>query len=182
MELDAGPGRPRSCETLATAKEDRLIVSLRLLILSVSWRLRWLPPLAARVTLGLIFLKSGWGALHILPRVTAYFAELGIPAPGFLAGFVATTELVCGGLLLAGLLTRLASLPLIVTMIVAIATARKAEIHALADLFGMKEYLYAALLLWLGAFGAGRVSLDAHLASRFSGEKTGTPVPDPAAR
>ena len=150
---------------------------LRLLILSVCWRLRWLPPLVARASLGLLFLKTGWGALHILPKVAAYFAELGIPAPALLGRFVAGTELVCGGLLLAGLLTRLASLPLIVTMIVAIATARKAEIHGLADLFGMKEYLYVALLLWLGAFGAGRISLDALLANRFSGGET-----DPATR
>lgn len=120
----------------------------------------------ARLSLGLTFQRTGWAALQMLPKVAAYFEKLGIPAPAFQAPFVAATEFVCGGLLLLGLLTRLASLPLIATMVVAILTARRAEIHALSDLLRMPEYLYVALLLWLGAFGAGPVSLDALLAER----------------
>lgn len=104
----------------------------------------------------------------MLPKVAAYFEKLGIPAPAFQAPFVAAAEFVCGGLLLAGLLTRLASLPLIATMVVAILTAKRSEIHALGDLLGMPEYLYVVLLLWLGAFGAGPVSLDAWLAGHLA--------------
>jgi putative oxidoreductase len=140
---------------------------LRLLVLSVSSNLRWLPPLVGRLTLGLTFLQTGWGKLHNLPKVTAFFTQLGLPAPGFQARLVATTELVCGALLLVGFITRLASIPLMITMIVAIATAKSAEIHELGDLFGMSEYLYLALLLWLAAFGAGLVSIDAAIARRM---------------
>ncbi len=140
---------------------------LRRLIHSVSNRLRWLPPTVARLTVGWIFLQSGWGKLNDLPKVIAYFSDLGIPAPQFQAPLAATAELVCGALLLAGLFTRVASLPLIATMLVAILTAKKEEIHELSDLFGMAEYLYIALLLWLGAYGAGPISLDALFARRL---------------
>jgi len=144
-----------------------MIVRLRRLILSVCLRLRWLPPLVARVTLGLTFLQTGWGKLHNIAKVTGFFTQLGLPAPGFQARLVATTEFVCGALLLLGLLTRLASLPLLATMIVAIATAKRGDVHELGDLFGMSEYLYLVLLLWLAAFGAGLVSIDAAIAKRL---------------
>jgi putative oxidoreductase len=144
-----------------------MIVRLRRLILSVCSRLRWLPPLVARVTLGLTFLQTGWGKLHNIAKVTDFFTQLGLPAPGFQARLVATTEFVCGALLLLGLLTRLASLPLLATMIVAIATAKRGDVHELGDLFGMSEYLCLVLLLWLAAFGAGLVSIDAAIAKRL---------------
>src|SRR5437773_3076139 len=125
---------------------------LRRLVHSVSSGLAWLPPTVARLTLGFIFLHSGWGKLHDLPKVVAYFTELGIPAPQFQAPLAATTEFVCGALVLLGLFTRVASLPLIATMLVAILTALRSNIHGLSDLFGTSEYLYIALLLWLVAY------------------------------
>ena len=39
--------------------------------------------------------------------------------------------------------------------------------HELSDLFGTSEYLYIALCLWLGAYGAGPISLDAVIARRL---------------
>lgn len=143
------------------------LAKLRRLIHSVAGRLAWLPPALARLTLGWIFLQSGWGKLHDLPKVVAFFTDLGIPAPQIQAPFAAFMEFTCGALLLAGLATRPATLPLIGIMMVAILTARRGEIHELSDLFGMSEYLYIALLLWLGASGAGPVSLDRVFAKRF---------------
>lgn len=144
---------------------------LRRLIHSVSSGLRWLPPTVARLTVGWIFLQSGWGKFQNLPKVVAFFTSLGIPAPQFQAPLAATAELVCGALILVGLFTRVATLPLIITMVVAILTARKADIHELSDLFGMSEYLYVALLLWLGAYGAGPISLDAVFARKLEGSE-----------
>jgi len=60
-----------------------------------------------------------------------------------------------------------ASLPVVIIMIVALATAKKDDIHGLSDLFGMGEYLYIALALWLCAHGAGPLSLDAVIAKRM---------------
>src|SRR5947208_12978887 len=92
--------------------------------LATADRLSFLGPTLARLTLGLVFVGTGWGKLHSLDNVTAFFTELGIPAPGLNAAVASTAEFVCGALLLAGLFSRLASLPLIVTMIVAILTAK----------------------------------------------------------
>ena len=57
------------------------ISRLRRLIHRVGSSLRWLPPTVARLTLGWIFLQSGWGKLHSLPKVIEFFRSLGIPAP-----------------------------------------------------------------------------------------------------
>ena len=152
---------------------DRLS-RFRRLVLRISSSLRWLPPTVARLTLGLVFVESGWGKLHDLSKVVAYFTDLGIPAAQFQAPLAAGTELLCGILMLLGLATRLASLPLIGTMLVAILTARRSELHGLSDLFGFIEYLYIVLSLWLGAYGAGPLSLDAAFARGF--ERTERPI------
>ncbi len=132
------------------------------------WQLvrRWLeqvqffPPLLARITLGVLFMSTGWGKVHSLDRVTAYFTELGIPAPGFNAVLVSWTELLGGTLLLVGLLSRLAAAPLAVSMIVALITAKASDVHGLADLFGTVEFTYLVLLIWVGVSGPGTISLD----------------------
>jgi hypothetical protein len=74
----------------------------------VGHALRWLSPTVARLTVGLVFLQSGWGQLHDLQKVTDYFTELGLPAAAFQARLASTSEFVCGGLLLLGLATRFA--------------------------------------------------------------------------
>ena len=122
--------------------------------------LSWLSPSLARVTVGWIFFQSGWGKLHDLGKVTDYFIQLGLPAPAFQAELTATTEFVCGTLLLLGLATRLAVVPLIVTMIVAIRTALWDQVDSLGSLFGLAEFLYITLLVWLGTNGPGPLSID----------------------
>lgn len=52
------------------------------------------------------------------------FAKIGIPYPEVTGPFVGMVELVCGALIIVGLLTRLAAIPLIVTMIVALITTK----------------------------------------------------------
>jgi putative oxidoreductase len=143
----------------------------------VAEKLGWFPPTLTRITLGWVFLVSGWGKLHHLPKVIAFFTELGIPAPSFQAGMVATFEFVCGGLILVGLLTRLAVLPLIGTMIVALITAKASEIEGPGDLFGLSEYLYIVLFVWLAVVGAGPLSLDHLLGRRHSSGAAKPPVP-----
>jgi len=147
---------------------------LRSLILRVAAALRWLPPTLTRLVIGWVFLQSGWGKLHSLEKVVAFFTQLGIPAPEFQAKLVACTELVCGALILVGLATRIATIPLMITMAVALMTALKSDIHGLSDLFGVSEFLYIALLAWLGVYGAGPLSLDRIIAGKLDG---GAPRP-----
>lgn len=135
-------------------------------VISTSRRLAWLPPLAARVTVGAMFVSTGWGKLQNLDRVIEFFQSLGIPAPEYQAPFVAATEFSCGLLLVAGLATRFAAAPLVVTMLVAIRTALWPELEGVIDLFGKEEFLFIVLLGWLAVAGAGAVSLDA-LAARL---------------
>jgi len=130
-------------------------------------RLAWLPATAARLTLGWVFLESGWGKLHNLEGVARFFSDLGIPAPAIQAHFVAGTEFVCGALLLVGLATRLAALPLVGVMLVAISTALSDRIEVLSDLFGLAEFCYIVLLAGLAIHGAGPLSVDALVAPRW---------------
>jgi putative oxidoreductase len=130
-------------------------------------RLGWLPSSLARVTLGWIFVQSGWGKLHHLDQVVKFFSELAIPAPQIQAPLAAGTEFVCGSLVLAGLATRVAALPLVVIMTVALSTALRDRIDELSDLFGLAEYCYIVLLTGLAIFGAGPLSLDALVARRL---------------
>lgn len=128
----------------------------------------WLPGLLMRLTLGEVFILSGWGKLHNLDQVISFFSELGIPAPQLQAPFVASLEFVGGILLLLGLATRLISLPLIGTMVVAVVTARHEELHGIDDLFGFIEYLYGLMLLALVVHGPGAVSLDKLIVSKYA--------------
>jgi putative oxidoreductase len=127
----------------------------------------WLPPLLARIAVGWVFVEAGWGKLHHLDKVAAFFADLGLPAPGFQAHLVAGTEFAGGLLLLAGLLTRIASVPLSVIMVVAIATAKREELHGFSDLIGFSEFLYLLLLFWLIVTGPGMIALDALVARKL---------------
>jgi putative oxidoreductase len=135
--------------------------------------LEWLPPTLARIGVGTVFVQSGWGKLHALEQVTGFFTELGLPAPGFHAVLVSTTELVCGALVLVGLFTRLAAVPLVVTMLVAIRTALWDQVDSLGSLFGLTETLYALVFAWLATAGPGPISVDRLLARG----RRGAPVP-----
>jgi putative oxidoreductase len=120
----------------------------------------WLPPLVARIAVGWTFVQTGWGKLHDLASVVDFFRELGIPYPELQAPFVASVELVCGSLFLAGLFSRIAALPLIGTMVVAIATAQWENVASAGDLFGLSEFLYIVIFAWIATAGPGPVALD----------------------
>ena len=127
----------------------------------------WLAPLVARVTVGWVFLGSGWGKLNDLPTVIENFVGWGIPFPAALAPFVSTVEFLGGLLLLLGLFTRLAAVPLMIVMAVAVLTAKWPDIDSLDTLLGFDEMAYLALFLWLAVAGPGLISVD-HLLQRSS--------------
>ena len=141
-------------------KSLSLLVAAESLGRRVTAAFQWLPPMLARIGVGTVFVQSGWGKLHNLEQVTGFFTELGLPAPGFHAVFVSSTELVCGALVLVGLFTRLAAIPLMITMLVAIRTALWDQVDSLSALFGLTETTYAVVFLWLATNGPGPISLD----------------------
>jgi putative oxidoreductase len=133
---------------------------------SVARHLMWVAPLFARITVGWVFLWSGWGKLNSLPQVTENFVGWGIPFPHILTPLTAGIEFFGGLFLLLGLYTRIAAGALGVTMIVAIKAARWGEVDSLETLLGFDETEYLALFLWLAIAGPGTVSLD-HLLQRW---------------
>ena len=51
----------------------------------------FMGPTLARLTVGVVFIGTGWGKLHSIPDVTSFFTDLGIPFPGFNARLTAST-------------------------------------------------------------------------------------------
>jgi len=132
---------------------------------SLLQKIGWAGPLLVRLTLGVVFLNTGWGKLHTLDQVTDFFASLNIPAPGFQATMVSIIEFGGGILLIAGLGTRIVSALLIGVMAVAIWTAKLPDLHGVSDLAATDEFAYLVMFVWLVLHGAGLVSID-HLIAR----------------
>ncbi len=143
------------------------LIAVRNLIRIVVAELQWLPPLCARLVLGVVFIQSGWGKLSDLASTTENFASWHIPFPHFNAILASGTEFGGGCLILLGLFTRLAAVPLIVVMAVAVASAKWAHIEDWTDFFGFDEVAYAVMFLWLAVRGAGKVSLDYVIGKRL---------------
>lgn len=143
------------------------LVSLGNKILDASRAFAWLPPLLARITVGWVFVQAGLGKLGNIDRTIGFFASLNLPAPAFQAHLVAWTECLGGLLLIAGLGTRLASLPLSIIMIVALSTAQSENVTGFTALTGITDFLYLILLVWLMIAGPGKISLDELVARRL---------------
>jgi putative oxidoreductase len=130
------------------------------------------PLLLVRGVAGFVFLLEG-----ILKFVSpdklgvGRFVKIGIPSPEVLAPFVGVVEIACGLLIIFGLLTRLAALPLIIDMLVAIATT-KVPILRHSGFWDMAhearlDFAMLASSSVLLSVGAGTHSIDAWLQKRL---------------
>jgi putative oxidoreductase len=99
---------------------------------SDSWRKTLLATQASgwsilvRLLVGLVvFFPEGIQKLAF-PQIlgAGRFANIGIPYPEIMGPFVGVVETICGALIILGLLTRLAAIPLIIIMIVAIVSTK----------------------------------------------------------
>ena len=144
-----------------------------------------------RLLVGLVFFEEGIQKF-LFPAVmgTGRFARIGIPAPEVMGPFVGGVEIACGALLVLGLLTRLATVPLLVDITVAILSTKLPILlghgygpFALPNRYGFwsmasearTDYAMLTGLLFLLIVGGGPWSLDA----RLSGTRTvapGTPL------
>jgi putative oxidoreductase len=104
-----------------------------------------------RLIVGAVILSEGIQKF-VFPAIrgTGRFEKIGLPMPEFLGSFVGAFEILCGALILLGLLTRLASIPLIIIMLVAIATTK---VEILANQ-GFWEMLHASRTDWSMLLGS----------------------------
>lgn len=127
--------------------------------------------LLVRLMVGGVFLSEGIQKFLFPDELgVGRFLKIGIPVPHIMAPFVGVIEISCGALLLLGLLTRLAALPLIIDMLVAIVTT-KIPLFLQEGFWKMAHEArtdYAMLLgsLFLLIVGAGPWSCDAGLTKR----------------
>lgn len=124
--------------------------------------------LLIRFMVGAVFLSEGIQKFLFPEYLGAgRFQKIGILYYEFFGSFVGAFEIVCGLLILVGLLTRLACIPLIIIMLVAIATTKSG---ILAEK-GFWEMLHESRTDWamlLGSIfllinGSGLLSLDKRL-------------------
>jgi putative oxidoreductase len=136
-------------------------------ILTILTRSQWIPQLLVRLFIGYFFFETGWAKSGNLEAMAERFTGWGIPWPAFNAALSAYTELVGGALIVLGLATRLAAVPLCFNMIVAILVVNLRNVTELDEFFELSEPLYALVFLWLIFAGPGRVSVDHVLAKRL---------------
>jgi putative oxidoreductase len=124
-----------------------------------------------RILVGWVFLSEGIQKFLFPAALGAgRFEKIGIPWPHGMAPFVGVVEIVCGTLVLIGLLTRLAVVPLLIDMLVALMTTK----FVLLAKSGVWSTLHEARvdvsmvlgLIFLLMVGSGAWSLDARFASR----------------
>lgn len=130
-----------------------------------------------RLMVGWVFLSEGIQKfLFPLALGVGRFAKIGIPAPQFFAPFVGVVEILCGGLLIIGLLTRWACIPLLIDILVAIATTKipmlsKSGFWAMAH-EARTDFCMLLGLIFLLSSGSGTLSLDDRLWRRRDGHAT----------
>jgi putative oxidoreductase len=127
--------------------------------------------LLIRVLVGWVFLSEGIQKFLFPDSLGAgRFVKIGIPWPQFMAPFVGVVEIVCGALLLAGFLTRLAAVPLLIDMVVALYSTKIvpfAKNGFWSTLHEARTDVSMLLgLIFLLLVGSGSLALDSRLASK----------------
>lgn len=140
--------------------------------------------LLIRLAVGAVFFSEGIQKF-LFPNDLGVgrFIKIGIPAPEIMAPFVGVVETICGALIILGLVTRLAAIPLIVDMSVALISTKlpillghgfwrfslgKLPSYGFWSMAHEARVDFAMLLgsIFLLIVGAGACSVDAMLASK----------------
>ena len=127
------------------------------------------PPLAFRLILAYGFYEPAMMKLHDIHSIGEWFEGMGLPAPYFQAYLATFTECTGVILLTVGLGVRIISVPLIITMLVAIKTVHWQNGFPAGDNGYEIPLYYILILLSLICTGAGKVSLD-YLIAKKSGK------------
>jgi putative oxidoreductase len=139
----------------------------------ISWANRTAKAiLLIRILVGWVFLSEGVQKFLFPDSLgVGRFAKIGIPWPQFMAPFVGVVEIVCGTMLLIGFLTRLATVPLLIDIAVALYST-KIVTFAKNGFWGTLHEARTDVSMLLGLVfllfvGSGVWSLD----SRFGGSR-----------
>ncbi|MBX2939805.1 MAG: DoxX family protein [Ferruginibacter sp.] len=125
-----------------------------------------------RLMVGAVFLSEGIQKF-VFPAIrgAGRFQKIGLPSPETLGTFVGAFEIVCGLLILLGFLTRMASIPLIIIMLVAIATT-KIQVIETEGVWAMLHGSRTDWAMLLGSIfllfkGSGSFSIDCLIVNRI---------------
>jgi putative oxidoreductase len=118
-----------------------------------------------RFLVGWVFLSEGIQKFLFSAALGAgRFQKIGIPWPQFTGPFVGVTEIVCGSLLILGLFSSLAVWPLLIDILVAIATTKVPMLlkqgYWAAMHEGRTDFCMLMGLIAIALLGAGTLSLD----------------------
>ncbi len=122
--------------------------------------------LLIRSAVGLIFVSQGILKYTDPNMGVVRFTRIGFPHPYFTAHFVGSFEIVCGFLVLLGLKTRLAAVPLLIIIFTAICTTKIPELFRANQGFwymvsdARTDFAMLCCLLFLIIYSKGRASLD----------------------
>ncbi len=117
-----------------------------------------------RVVVGVVFIVHGWDKIQMGPeKVAGFFGGAGIPLPVLSAHLAMWTEFLGGVALVLGAATRLVSIPLAFTMVVAFAFVHAKGGFKLPSGFEYVLVLFATLMVLLRN-GAGALGVDVLLA------------------
>lgn len=120
--------------------------------------------LAIRLFWGYQFFVSGFGKLSNIEHVIEFFKQLHIPMPVFNAYLVGGTECIGGLCLIVGLASRLVSIPLAITMTVALLTARETNGGTIFEnpqsIVDQPPFAFLLTAILIFVFGPGKFSID----------------------
>ncbi len=132
--------------------------------------------LLIRLMVGAVFLSEGIQKfLFPAIRGAGRFEKIGLPSPEFLGSFVGFFEILSGALILLGLFTRLAAVPTLIIMLVAIATT-KGAVLANEGFWAMMHGSRTDWAMLLGSIyliieGGGKWSVDRMMAGKHAEER-----------
>lgn len=127
-----------------------------------------IPLLLIRLVLAYGFYGPAMMKLNDVGAIAEWFTSIGMPAPTFNAYLATYTEVLGFVLLTLGLGTRFISIPLIITMIVAIKTVHWENGFAASDNGYEIPLYYMIMLITLLFKGAGRLSVDYFIGKKLN--------------
>jgi putative oxidoreductase len=160
---------------LTLASPRSIAVAIRMRAIRVVTTSAPAATVLVRLLVGGVFVSEGMQKF-LFPDALGVgrFIKIGIPAPMVMAPFVGVVEILCGLLFIVGLLTRLAAIPLIIDMLVPIASTKiailmKSGFWAMAH-EARTDYTMLLGSIFLLLVGAGPLSVDARLVGADKGD------------